>query len=146
MSSSDALQAKGLSWFKDFFATADTLDTRKWLDTFWLPDATVQFSNAPDLSGREVIFSAMDPTFGRLGYMHHVIHWTEVARDKIMVKATITYRAKDDPKHEDFVIPGFAVAYFPGEVQADSTDDRITRLEVYINRTPLEERMASLQK
>ena len=75
MSSSDALQAKSLSWFKDvrstasnrsrkalildlqFFATADTLDTRKWLDTFWLPDATVQFSNAPDLSGREVIFS-----------------------------------------------------------------------------------------
>ena len=75
MSSSDALQAKSLSWFKDvrstasnrsrkalildlqYFATADTLDTRKWLDTFWLPDATVQFSNAPDLSDREVIFS-----------------------------------------------------------------------------------------
>ena len=63
-----------------------------------------------------------------------------------MVKATITYRAKDDPKHEDFVIPGFAVAYFPDEVKADSKDDRITRLEVYINRTPLEERMAALQK
>lgn len=63
-----------------------------------------------------------------------------------MAKATITYRAKDDPEHEDFVIPGFAVAYFPGEVKVDSTDNRISRMEVYINRTPLEERMAALQK
>ncbi|KAL1741809.1 hypothetical protein HDZ31DRAFT_44608 [Schizophyllum fasciatum] len=145
-STSESLQAKGLAWLKSFFATADALDARKWIEGYWQPDAVVQFANAPELRGQQVAISAMEPFFSLLGAMHHEVIWAEVARDKILAKCMITYRVKGDPENEAITVPGFAVAYFPHELQADSTGERVSRLEVYIDRRPVEDRVAALGK
>ena len=75
-------------------------------------------------------------------FTHRFPRLLDVISNKIYLRATISYRAKGDPEHKDVTIPGFAVCFFPNELTVDGGFDKMSRFEVYLDSTPLQERIA----
>lgn len=68
-----SLQAKGVEWMKRFHAAGDALNGKPWIDTFWTPDCVLQFSNAPEVSGRDELVTMFTSQFAYLESMKHTI-------------------------------------------------------------------------
>ncbi|KAL1672923.1 hypothetical protein EV122DRAFT_223762 [Schizophyllum commune] len=142
----EALQRKATKWMKRFHAAGDSLVAEPWVDTFWTPDCLLQFSNAPEVTGRDAIIEFFSSQFPHLESMKHSIVGPDVVSNKIYLRSSITYRAKGDPGHKDITIPALAVFFFPTELTVDGGFDKMSRFEVYLNPAPLQERIAEIMK
>ncbi|KAL1734857.1 hypothetical protein EV714DRAFT_201694 [Schizophyllum commune] len=140
----EALQHKATAWMRRFHVASDSLVAAPWVDTFWTPDCVLQFSNVPEVTGRDVIIEFFSSQFPHLESMKHSIVGLDVVSNKIYLRSSITYRAKGDPEHKDITIPAFAVFFFPAELTVDGGFDRMSRFEVYLNPAPLQERIAEI--
>ncbi|KAI5828199.1 hypothetical protein K523DRAFT_245100 [Schizophyllum commune Tattone D] len=139
----EALQQKGNEWMR---RASDSLVAEPWVGTFWTPDCVLQFSNAPEVTGRGAIMEFFSSQFPHLESMKHSIVGLGERDHLIYLRSSITYRAKGDPEHKDIIIPAFAVFFFPDELTVDGGFDKMSRFEVYLNPAPLQERIAEIMK
>ncbi|KAL1721870.1 hypothetical protein EV715DRAFT_270748 [Schizophyllum commune] len=137
----ETLQQKAIEWMRRFHSTSDSMVAEPWVDTFWTSDGVLQFSNVPEVAGRDAIVEFFNSQFPYLEHMKHSIVSLDVISNKIYLRATISYRAKGDPEHKDVTIPWFAVCFFPTELTVDGGFDKMSRFEVYLDSTPLQERI-----
>ncbi|KAL1710324.1 hypothetical protein EV121DRAFT_192881 [Schizophyllum commune] len=142
----EALQQKATEWMRRFHAAGDSLVAEPWVDTFWAPVCVLQFSNAPEVTGRDAIIEFFSSQVPSLESMKHSIVGLDVVSDKIYLRSSITYRAKGDPEHTDITIPAFAVFFFPAELTVDGGFDKMSRFEVYLDPAPLQERITEIRK
>ncbi|KAL1695120.1 hypothetical protein GGG16DRAFT_45869 [Schizophyllum commune] len=142
----ETLQQKATEWMRKFHSTSDSMVAEPWVDTFWTSDGVLQFSNVPEVAGRDAIVEFFNSQFPHLERMKHSIVSLDVISNKIYLRATISYRAKGDPERKDVTIPGFAVCFFPNELTVDGGFDKMSRFEVYLDSTPLQERIAVAMK
>ncbi|KAL1741808.1 hypothetical protein HDZ31DRAFT_66568 [Schizophyllum fasciatum] len=141
----ERLQQKATEWMKRFHAAGDKLEAQPWIDEFWAPNCVLQFSNAPEVRGRQDLITNFSSQFTHLEVMRHSI-LLDIIQNKMYLRASIIYRAKGDPHRVDVTIPAFAVFFFPAALTVDGNFGKMDRFEVYLNSAPIQERIAEAQK
>ncbi|KAF8637201.1 hypothetical protein AX16_010860 [Volvariella volvacea WC 439] len=153
---SEALR-KARAWLIEVYAqifhkAGDGLNAQHWLTSFWSHDAELQFANNPVLKGHAAIQAVFDGAFASLSLMKHEILDIALSGTKIYQPANITYQIKNDPTQQLITIPGLAV--FHKYIEPNSTtppthwepETKISRLDVYLDNTPVMERVKEVQK
>jgi hypothetical protein len=100
----------------------------------------LKFGNNPPLVGRENIIKMFETQFQVIETMHHDVVDVDVLPDKIYQSAFISYTVKNDPEHKKIKIPGMAV--FHKKVN----EEYITAFDVYLDPSPLQERIQMFHK
>lgn len=65
-------------WLKAFYAAADALDARSWVETYWTDDAELQFAGVPVAKGRGEVEAFFAQRFSELKSMRHAITTIDV--------------------------------------------------------------------
>ncbi|CAE6431979.1 unnamed protein product [Rhizoctonia solani] len=128
----DQLQAER-AWVDEFNQAGDSLDWSKW-ETWWAPDAFLQFANEPRIEGRDAISKFFEPQFAVLELMHHEITRLsfDVPLGLIYQTVVVTYKVKGDPQGRTIQVPGLAALHKrPGE-------NVLRGVEAYVDKAPIE--------
>jgi len=119
----------------NFFEAEDSLDAEK-LTSFLTPEGVLRFANNPPVTGQEEITKHFKFTFENVFQsMKHTIVYFDVLPDKIYVSHELTCVVKGDSEQKPSKIPIVNVFW------KKENEDKGTRLEVYMDPTPVFERL-----
>lgn len=122
-----------LEWARDLYATCvDNKDAAGFAAAF-LPDGWIQFGNAPGITGRAAIETAIAQFFSSFAALRHVSKGTWLDGDTLVLEAEVTYTRHDGrlvtvPASTIFRLAG-------GSAEHDAPQARECR--IYVDLTPL---------
>ncbi|KAK1633332.1 hypothetical protein BDP81DRAFT_434696 [Colletotrichum phormii] len=135
-------QAEALAWLRNSHNVHDSLQTTDF-DKIYSKNAQVKFTNFPVAEGVDSIKQIMDAAFGQLSYMKHVTRQADKVDNRIWLAVDITYRVKGDPDNEDINIPAAGLVTIVTEGEEAG---KIARFDVYLDNTPVREKIAAVAK
>ncbi len=122
----------------NFFEAEDALDAER-LASFFTPEGVLRFANTPPVQGREEITKHFGFTFNNVFQsMSHTIVDFDVLPEKLYVTHELSYVVKGDTEQKVNKVPIVNVFW------KKDNEDLSTRLEVYMDPSPVFERMREI--
>ena len=126
---------KTLAWIKSSFASAETMNARQWITTFFYPDAAVAFNDQSPTKGHEAMVSYMDHFHSTLSSIKHIIERVDVLSDRVYIQVHVEFIVKNDPEQKTITFEGIVTA----EKKID--EDKVSLYKIYADKGRLEQRI-----
>ncbi|OLN87326.1 hypothetical protein CCHL11_03583 [Colletotrichum chlorophyti] len=132
-----------LAWLQHSHDIHDSLDITR-LEDVYSKSAQLKFTNYPVAEGIDAIKQAFIPSFASLSCMKHITRLADkVGDNRIWLVADITYRVNGDPENRDINIPAAGLVTIVTEGEETG---KIARFEVFLDNTPIRERIETAAK